>query len=366
MKNSSGTIFDGAGTSPRPTRSSILSLCGLVAAGACGLAFAADSSTPAYSVVQRISGTGKSWDYAVVDDQAQRLYLAQQGVTSLDLKTGKLTTGLVSAKSTHGLALLGDGKVAVDDNATKTVTIFDGATGKVLSTIETAAQNPVNGVHALDALVREPKSGLLVAINGNAGLLVLIDVDQAKVVGTIQIQGSPEFAVADGQGTLYINVTKAKKAEVLGVEITARKVVSHYPLKACEEPTGMAYDPADDLLVSVCDNGAVKFLHRANGQEAASLMAGEGPDAVMFDSHRHLVFVPSGDKGTLSVIALKSATDIKLVQTLTTQKGTRLGAVSTTTGKVYLPAAQFGPPVSPIPYPSVVPGTFEVLVAAPQ
>ena len=372
------------------TRCSILALSGLVAASACGLAVGADwsrgtgaavavmspagsgdvpsgdSATPVYSVVQRVPGTGRSWDYAVVDEQAQRLYLAQQGVTSLDLKTGELTTGLVSAKSTHGLALLGDGKVAVDDSATRTVTIFDGATGKVLSTIETAAQNPANGVHALDALVREPKSGLLVAINGNAGLLILIDVDQGKVVGTIPIHGTPEFAVADGRGALYINVTEGKKAEVLGVDITARKVVSHYALKGCEEPTGMAYDQADDLLVSVCDNGAVKFLHRANGQEAASLMAGEGPDAVMFDSQRRLVFVPSGDKGTLSVIAVNSATDIKLVQTLATQKGTRLGAVSSTTGKVYLPTAKFGPPVPPVPYPSVVPGTFEVLVAAPK
>ena len=347
-------------------RSSILALCALVTAGACGLAFGADSSTPAYSVVQRISGTGRSWDYAVVDEQAQRLYLAQQGVTSLDLKTDKLTSGLVSAKSTHGLALLAEGKVAVDDSATKTVTIFDGATGKVLSTIQTAAQNPVDGVHALDALVREPKSGLLVAINGNAGLLVLVDVDQAKVVGTIQVHGTPEFAVADDQGTLYINVTAGKKAEVLGVDIAARKVVSHYALKGCEEPTGMVYDQADDLLVSVCDNGAVKFLHHRDGHEAASLMVGEGPDAVMFDSRRRLVFVPSGDQGTLSVISVASATDIKLVQTLTTQKGTRLGAVSSTTGKVYLPAARFGPPVPPIPYPSVVPGTFEVLVAAPQ
>lgn len=350
-----------------PSRSSILALCSLIAASTCGLALGADPAPPAYSIVQRVPGTGKSWDYAVIDEQAQRLYLAQQGVTALDLDTGKLTTGLLSAKSTHGLALLGQGRVAVDDSATKTVTVFEGATGKILSTIETAAQNPVNGVHALDALVHEPKSGLLVAINGNAaGLLVLIDVDQAKVVGTIQIHGSPEFAVADGQGTLYINVSEKKKAEVLGVDIAARKVVSHYPLKACEEPTGMAYDQPDDLLVSVCDNGAVKFLHRANGQEAASLTAGEGPDAVMFDSHRHLVFVPSGDNGTLSVIAVKSATDIKLVQTLATQKGTRLGAVSSTTGRVYLPAAKFGPPVPPVPYPSVVAGTFEVLVAAPQ
>lgn len=39
MKKSSGT-----GTAPRTTRSTTLALCGLVAAGACGLAFGADWS----------------------------------------------------------------------------------------------------------------------------------------------------------------------------------------------------------------------------------------------------------------------------------------------------------------------------------
>jgi len=31
-----------------------------------------------------------------------------------------------------------------------------------------------------------------------------------------------------------------------------------------------------------------------------------------------------------------------------------------------LPAAKFGPPVPPSPYPSVLPGSFEILVVAPK
>jgi hypothetical protein len=86
----------------------------------------------------------------------------------------------------------------------------------------------------------------------------------------------------------------------------------------------------------------------------------------MFDPQRRLVFVPAADSGTLSVIAVRSATDISVVQTLPTQVGTRLGAVDVSSGRVYLPTAKFGPPVPPSPYPSVVPGTFEILVVAPQ
>jgi DNA-binding beta-propeller fold protein YncE len=344
----------------------IASALGLATTAAYSVAVAATATTAGYAIVDRIPGPGKNWDYAIVDAPGERLYLAQQGVTALDLKTNKMTTGLVTGKTTHGVASLGNGKIAVDDSTTKTITIFKGATGEIVATIPTVEHNPVNGMHALDALVLEPRSGLLAAINGEAGLVLLIDVEQAKVAGTVSIGGKPEFAAADGQGGLYINVNRGKTNEVVAVDVPARKVVKHIPLQGCEDPTGLAYDRDDELLISVCDNGVVKFLHRDDGREAASLTVGKGADALMFDPQHRLVFVPAADSGTLSVIAVRSATDIAVVQTLATQAGTRLGAVDVSSGRVYLPTAKFGPPVPPSPYPSVVPGTFEILVVAPQ
>jgi hypothetical protein len=43
-----------------------------------------------------------------------------------------------------------------------------------------------------------------------------------------------------------------------------------------------------------------------------------------------------------------------------------LGAVDIGSGRLYLPSAKFGPPKPPIPYPAVVPGTFEFLVVSPN
>jgi DNA-binding beta-propeller fold protein YncE len=320
-----------------------------------------------YSVESRISGSGKSWDYAVVDEKSGRFYVAQQGVTALDLKTGKLTTGLVPGKMTHGLAVLGDGTLAVDDAANKTVMVFNGADGKIISTIPTAELNPGDGIHALDAMVFEPTSGLVVAINGESGLLLLIDIRQAKVVGTISIGARLESAAVDGQGRVYVNVDRGKADEIIAIDVASRKVVQQYPLRECEGPTGLAYDQRDDLLISVCgDNGVTKFIRGNGGREAASIKVGKGADAVMFDEQRHLAFIPSAEKGTLSVIAVRTAHDISVVQTVATPRGTRLGAVDGTSGRVYLPAAKFGPPVAPSPYPSVLPGSFEILVVAPK
>jgi DNA-binding beta-propeller fold protein YncE len=341
----------------------------IAVSGAAAATWPVDGSatdTAGYSITGHVPGSGGAWDYAVVDAHSGRLFLAQGGVTAVDLKTHMVTTGLVPGKMTHGLVPLGDGTVAVDDSQSKVITIFDGASGKILSTISTANDNRENGVHALDAMVLEPKTGLLVAFNGESGLVLLVDVKKSGVVGTMSVDGHPEFAAADGEGNIYVNLNRAKAGEIVALDIASRKMVKRVPLDGCEEATGLAYDEADQLVISVCDNGILKVFDARAQRMVASIAVGHGADAVMFDAMRRRAFVPSGDDGTLSVIAIRSKSDIALVQTLRTQKGTRLGAVDIDSGRVYLPSAKFGPPKPPIPYPTVLPGTFEFLVAAPN
>jgi DNA-binding beta-propeller fold protein YncE len=319
-----------------------------------------------YSVIGRIAGTGGSWDYAVIDQPSRRLYLAQAGVTAVDLKTTTITTGLVTAKVAHGVAALGNGILAVDDSQDKVITLFDGLSGKIESSIPTAQYNPASGHHALDALVPDPKTGLLVAVNGESGLLLLIDVKRPRVVGSISVGGHPEFAAADGTGKIYINVNHGRTSEIQVLDIASREVLKHIALRGCEGATGLAYDQADHLVMTVCDNGFLKVFDEHTDRLVASIGVGRGADAVMFDSKRRRVFVASGDDGTLSVIAVRDQGDVALVQTLATQIGTRLGAVDIDSGRVYLPSAKFGPPKPPLPYPTVLPGTFEFIVVAPN
>jgi hypothetical protein len=319
-----------------------------------------------YSVTAHLPGSGGAWDYAVVDEHSGRLFLAQAGVTALDLKTNTITTGLVAGKMTHALVSLGDGTLAVDDSQTKVITIFEGSSGKILSTIATADYNGVSGVHALDAMVLEPKTGVLVAINGESGLVLLVDVKKSGVAGTVSVGGHPEFAAADGTGKVYINVNRGKVSEIVALDIASRKVVKRVALDGCEEATGLAYDQADKLVLSVCDNGILKAFDASAGRVVASIAVARGADAVMFDAVRRRAFVAGGEDGALSVIAVRSGRDIAVVQTLSTQAGTRLGAVDIGSGRVYLPSAKFGPPKPPIPYPTVLPGSFEFLVAAPR
>jgi hypothetical protein len=109
----------------------------------------------------------------------------------------------------------------------------------------------------------------------------------------------------------------------------------------------------------------VKFINAKTYAESASFNVGKGADAVFFDASRRVAFVPSGDDGTLTVFSVRSTTDITVQQVLATQIGTRTGAVDPRTGTVYLPTATLKPPAKPDEWPSVVEGTFAILVVVP-
>jgi DNA-binding beta-propeller fold protein YncE len=328
-----------------------------------------------YAVVERISGprTVIGWDDAAIDEKARRLFLATSystggGVTMLDLNSGRSTENFVAAKSPHGFAILGDGTAAVADASRNEVLFFDTANGKVVSSVATGKSPSSEGWHNPDALLLEPKTGLLLAINHDSGSIALVDTTQHALVSSIKVGGILESADASGDGTVYVNVATAHAIAV--VDVPARKVLRQLVLKNCEDPTGLAYDAADRLIISVCSNGRAKFVDPNSGSELASIHVGNGADAMMFDPRREVAFVAGGDDGTLSVIRVADRRNIFLTQTLSTQRGTRLGAVDPSTGKLYLPTAKPDLAAPPLhlpglpPIPPALSGSFEFLVVA--
>src|ERR1700730_16493737 len=94
----------------------------------------AERQSAPYQIVASIPGGDADglWDYATIDGDARRLYLAQDGVTVLDLDTGKVTPHFVTGKlfqglmPTHHVLPVNGGKaLAVTDVATNSVDFFD-------------------------------------------------------------------------------------------------------------------------------------------------------------------------------------------------------------------------------------------------
>ena len=325
-----------------------------------------------YSIVEKISGPDGMWDYATVSPDANRLYLAQgEHISVLDLagSHGWTRFGIAGAMWHGVVPVAARGLLVATNGRAHTLTLFDAETHAVKGAVTTSSgpRSALSGKLAKfaaladpDAVVVDPKTGLAAAVNGGSGEVAFVDLGKKAVVGRVVVGGKLEFAVADGYGRLYVNVQTAH--EIAVIDIPTLKVVRRIPLAGCAEPKGLAYDSGTDLLISGCDNGVAKFVVAKSGKLIASRRIGRGADAVVIDSQRHRAFVPGGNDGILSIFDISNPRHIVLLQTLPTERGTRLGAVDAHTGLLYLPSATLGPPIAPLPWPSVVSGTFHVLV----
>jgi DNA-binding beta-propeller fold protein YncE len=317
-----------------------------------------DAHATRYAVVDKIPLPDGGWDYAMIDGGARRLYLGRDpGVMALDLDTKKITDVLVEGAGVHSALPVGDTGLVVSTNGDKnTATVFEAKTGKVKGSVPTGKMP--------DAAVYDAKTGLVAVMNHGGGTVTLVDPKTVTVVGSIKVGGELEFAVAPGDGTVFVNAASSDSIALL--DIATKKKMRSMKLAGCKEPSGLAYDAADDMLIAVCANGVTKFVHGKDGADVATLKTGKGSDGVIYDAERRLTFVPSAAQGTLSVIAFDPAGMPDIAQTVSTQKGARLGALDPKTGKIYLPTAKMGPPVPPDPWPSVTPGTVQMWVVAPE
>lgn len=305
-------------------------------------------------VVDRIAGPDGGWDYANFDPVHRRLYVAHgAAITAVDVDTGKVTPALAAAQRAHiALPLPGGDELLVTNGGSDTVTLVDAMTGAVRATVLTG-QNP-------DAALFDPASGLAYVMNGKSGDITVIDVKAAKAVGTVPVGGKLEFGVADGKGRVFVNVED--KNEIAVIDTAARKVVAHWAMVGCEEPSGLAYAAEVHLLIAACANGKAEVVSSTSGKVVASVAVGEDPDAAFYDAQRHLAYVPSGGKGTLSVLAVRGPKDVVLIQTVQTRLGARTGALDPKTGRTYLPSAEYDAPAQAGGRPRMKPGSFAVLV----
>jgi DNA-binding beta-propeller fold protein YncE len=327
-------------------------------------ALLATATTPAragvqYHVERSIPAEARYWDYSSIDSERGQLYVGRiGGVLVVDLKTDAITEPLFAGELIHAVIPIKGHLILAADGAADELKVYDVAAQRMAATVKV-------GGHP-DALAFDLRTNTVITVNKQSRDLTLVDASSWRLTGTIKLPGDPEFAVTNDAGTLYVNISD--QGRIATVDLGSKRIVGGTRLKGCREASGIAYDKTFDLLISVCGNGVAKFLSAATMREAASLRVGRGADAVLLDAKRHLVFIPAGDDGTLSVIALHSAGDIALVSTVKTEAGAASGAVDPETGRVYLPAGRrLREAVAPGEWhpPNIAKGSFHILVVSP-
>jgi YVTN family beta-propeller protein len=327
------------------------------------LPLAAAANAGNYKVIDRIKLGGEGgWDALTVDSPARRLYISRgTHVMVVNIDSNTLAGDIPDTPGVHGIAVAPEFKRGFTSNGkTDTSTIFDLDTLKPLGQVKTG-KNP-------DAIIYDPASKMVFVFNGRSNDATVFDAASGTVTATIPLGGKPEFAETDGAGHIYVNMEDT--GEVAEIDSSTLAVTRRFPLKPCEEPSGIGLDVKDHLVFSGCHNKIMSVLDTVEGKVLATVPIGEGVDGNGFDAGTGLAFSSNGD-GTLTISSRTAQGEFKTAQTVTTQNRSRTMAIDPGTHKVYLPAAEFEPAKAPQEgekrqRPVMIKDSFSVLVVGQE
>lgn len=312
-----------------------------------------------YKVTGNIPIPGEGgWDYLYADSANRMLYVAHNSVVDVvSLDSEKPVAQISGMKHVHGIAVAHSlNRGFISDGGSGEVVVFNLKTHAVEQKVK-AGVNP-------DGILYDPASQRVFAFNGGSHDATAIDAATGKVAGTIALDGKPEFPVTDAKGNVYANIED--KSEIVHLDPHTLKIKATWSIAPCQEPSGLAMDVRDHRLFSVCQDKLMAVVDAESGKVVATVPIGQGPDAARYDAGHKLAFSSNGRDGTLTVVKQEGPDKYVVAQTVATERSARTMALDAKTRKIYLAAAKLGPPKPPSRYPSVVAGTFHLLVVSPQ
>jgi hypothetical protein len=332
----------------------------VVAIGLCLAAMAWAAAGPGYHVVTtyKVGGDG-GWDYLTADPDARRVYISRgTHVMVLDADSGKGVGDIPDTPGVHGIALAAElGRGFTSNGREGTVSIFDIKTLATSSKVK-VGDNP-------DAILYDPATKRVFTFNGRSQDSTAIDAASGKVLGTIKLDGKPEFAASDAKGRIFVNIED--KSELVAIDPNKLEVKAQWPLAPCESPSGLSIDRKNRRLFVGCENKMMAVVDADSGKVLATPAIGEGVDATTFDAETGLAFASCGAEGVLTVVKEESPDKFSVAENVPTQRGARTLALDAKTHHVFVVTAQFGerPAATadnPRPRPAIVPDSFVALV----
>jgi YVTN family beta-propeller protein len=296
--------------------------------------FAAATPSGGYSIIQKIPipGTG-SWDYLTVDEAARRLYVSHgTQVEVLDIDSLTLVGSIPNTAGVHGIAIAPElGRGFTSNGQASTVTIFDLKTLKPIADVATGKKP--------DAIIYDPATSRVFAFNGGNNSATAIDAATGKVAGTVNLDGGPEYAAADGKGFVYNNL----EDESLLLKINSRelKVEQRWPTAPCSSPSSMAMDRPNRRLFLGCRSKVMAVLDADSGKVIATLPIGDHVDATAFDPETKLIFDSNGE-GTITVIHQDNPDKYSIVETVKTAPRAKTMALDPKTHRLFLSTTENG------------------------
>ena len=289
------------------------------------------SSGPARSKEVRIPTI--DYDYVTIDLSLHILYVATgTGVLALNTQSGAVRPDFLKIGQSHGIVVIPGHRLLVTNGTKNRVALGDELSGRVSAFFPT-------GDHP-DAIAYDPPSQTAVAFDKGDNTVTFIDLQSRVSKVVFKLPGSPEFAVADQRGTVFVNI--ADRDEIGVIDVRTHKLTRSIPLPGCDGPSGLAFDPKRKILLAACGNGIAVAVNPYRAVLIGRTKIGTGADAVMFDTKRGRFLIPCGDARTLEVVSVDDHGRVAVALRLKTMDGARTGAFDSVRGRAYIPGVTFG------------------------
>jgi YVTN family beta-propeller protein len=303
-------------------------------------------------------GGKEYWDYITFDKTTRRLYISHNTeVKVIDADTGAIVGSIPDLKRVHGTALVNElGRGFLSDGGADEVVMFDMKTLKVTGHIKTGG-NP-------DCIIYDPASKHIFTFNGKTNDASVIDPATTTVVATIAMGGRPEYAVADGQGTIYDNIED--KNEVVTIDSRSNTVKTRWPIAPAEGATAIDLDVQHHRLFISGRNKVLAILNVDTGKVGQTFPIGAGVDTNIYDAENGILFVAVRE-GILHIFHEENPDRFNVVENVKTEFGARNMAFDPKSHRLFLDTADFTPAAQPTaeqpnPQPTPMSGTFRLLV----
>jgi YVTN family beta-propeller protein len=268
-----------------------------------------------------------------VDEGARRVYVSHATqVNVLDADTGKLVGTIEDTPGVHDIALatkLDRGFISA--GKADVVVIFDLKTLKTISRVATGKKP--------DTVVFDPATNRVFAMNGGSGSVTVFNAADGSVVATIELGGGPEFSVADGKGSLWVNLED--KSQLVHIDSKNMKITDRWDVAPCQSPSSMAFDPQHRRLFLGCRNRVMAVVDGDSGKVVGSYPIGDHVDASAFDAAAKLVFNSTGD-GNVAIFRQDDPDTYTFLEDIPTALGSKTMALDAKTHRLYVPAMRSG------------------------
>jgi DNA-binding beta-propeller fold protein YncE len=259
--------------------------------------------------------------------------------------------------------------------------MFDVKTMKLMTTIDVPQGFRADGIYCDTSNDR-----VYIGSHPTKSLLV-VDAKDGKVLGNVDLGGTPEQTVGDGKGAIY-QVLQDRPGAVAVIDTKTMNVTKTYSLGDNGGCNGLALDVKNQILFAACSvlgppgtapstepdarrPQTFVILSAKDGKILERLPLAGSSDGAAFNPETMEAFSTQGN-GTMTIVKEKSPTSFEVEQDLKTwpSNGARTIAFDGKTGHLFAMASEVGPPPPPpagTPPPAggrgaAIPGSFTIIM----